>query len=145
MKKVIAATKRLALELGLIHIANNCNRKSTTDEIYGYIVLMCNYMMSHKSCTEDHRNRIIDGLKLITVSLNIVSDTKFELPTPPETTEDDNTFIEDGEVKYIIPPPKDGYLRSVKGTNSIHDMKKPTGRKAYMKEHWQVRKRKVGV
>lgn len=79
MRKLIAKIKELALSLGFGLIAKNCNSKSTNDELFGYIVLMCNYMMSLEVCTDEMRTKIMNGLKMVVFSLNIQTNSNYKL------------------------------------------------------------------
>lgn len=77
MNKIISKTKELALSLGFTAIAKNCKRNLSKEEVFGYILLMSNYMMSLSNDTQ--KEKIANCLKLLVFQLNIVSDSKFKL------------------------------------------------------------------
>lgn len=77
MNKIISKTKELAITLGFTAIANNCKRTSTKEEVFGYILLMANYMMAKGN--EAQKEKITACLRLLVVQLNFVSNSNFTL------------------------------------------------------------------
>lgn len=75
MKKIISKTKELAMALGFKQIVRNCKSTSTPDEIYGYILLMANYMLA-ANITYEQKISITTAIKLIGVELDFISTGK---------------------------------------------------------------------